>query len=85
MQEYIEQSLKDSYFKYDVDIDKNDKIITLITCTRFFGSTTSYRFKIDGKLLADDEQARLSKVTIKDNDQEIENIMKGGELNEKQA
>ncbi|MDD5888690.1 MAG: class B sortase [bacterium] len=85
MQEYIEQSLKDSYFKYDVDIDKNDKIITLITCTRFFGSTTSYRFKIDGKLLADDEQARLSKVTIKDNYQEIENIMKGGELNEKQA
>lgn len=85
LKEYIDKSLKDSYFKYDIEVDENDNIITLITCTRFFEGTTSYRFKIDGKLLKKDEKAINTEVTVKDNYKEIENIMKGGDLNENQA
>lgn len=85
LKEYIDKSLKDSYFKYDVEVDETDKIITLVTCTRFFGGTSSYRFKIDGKLLAEEEKALNVEVEVKDNYKEIENIMKGGDLNETQA
>ena len=85
LKDYLKKSLDDSYFKYDIDIDENDKIITLITCTRFFGGLKSTRFKIDGKLLEKDEKAKLSKVSTKSNYQEIEEILKGGKSNEKTA
>ena len=78
---YINKAIDDSYFKYDLEVDENDKVITLITCTRFFGDT-KYRFKIDGKLLENDEKAKLKKVTIKNNYKKIENIMRGGKINE---
>ena len=85
LKDYLKKSLDDSYFKYDIDVDENDKIITLITCTRFFGGLKSTRFKIDGKLLEKDEKAKLSKVSTKSNYQEIEEILKGGKSNEKTA
>lgn len=82
LKEYIKQAIEDSYFKYDVEVDENDKIITLVTCTRFFSGNTSYQFKVEGKLLDEEEKLKLSKVTINDNYKEIEAIMKGGEVNE---
>ena len=85
LKDYLKKSLDDSYFKYDIDVDENDKIISLITCTRFFGGLKSTRFKIDGKLLEKDEKAKLSKVSTKSNYQEIEEILKGGKSNEKTA
>lgn len=78
---YIEDSIKNSYFKYDVDVKSDDKIISLITCTRFYGET-KYRFKIDGKLLADNEKIKLRKVSKNKNYEEIEGIIRGGEENE---
>ena len=83
--EYIKKSLEDSYFKYDIEVDDNDKLITLITCTRFFGGTTSYRFKIDGKLIDKKSQKEIVHVKEKDNYKEIENIMKGGISNGTEA
>lgn len=82
LKEYIEDAKNDSYFKYDIEVDENDKIITLVTCTRFFGGTKSYRFKIEGKMIDEEEKAINAEVTIKDNYKEIENILKGGILNE---
>lgn len=84
LKDYITKAIDDSYFKYDVEVDENDKIISLITCTRFFGNAR-YRFKIDGKLLDNDEKAKLKKVTIKKNYEKIEDIMRGGEVNEENA
>ena len=83
--DYLKNSLDDSYFKYDVDVDEDDKIISLITCTRFLGGIKSTRFKIDGKLLKNDGKATLSKVSVKSNYQEIEEILKGEESNEKEV
>lgn len=85
LKEYIKKSLDDSYFKYDVEVDENDKIITLVTCTRFFEENPTYQFKIDAKLVEDDEKIKLSKVVVKDNYKAIEDIMKGGEENEEKA
>lgn len=78
---YIEDSIKNSYFKYDVDVKSDDKIISLITCTRFYGET-KYRFKIDGKLLADNEKTKLRKVSKNKSYDEIEDIIRSGEENE---
>lgn len=85
LKDYIEKSLEDSYFKYDMEVDENDKIITLITCTRFFSGTTTYKFKIDGKLVPADEKTTLSKISTKENYKKIEDMMKGGISNETEA
>ncbi len=55
--EYIERSKEDSFYQYDVDVDENDPLITLVTCTRFYGYNKSYQFKIDGRLLREGERA----------------------------
>lgn len=82
LKEYINKSIEDSFFDYNVSVDENDKIISLVTCTRFVPGTMSYRFKIEGKLLAENEKTKLSEVKIKDNYKEIEDVLKGGENNE---
>lgn len=79
---YIDQSLKDSYFKFDIDVDKNDNIITLVTCTRMFGNTSKYTFKIDARMVRDGEGTSNYEVTKKNNYNEILEIMEGDVENE---
>lgn len=49
LQKYIANSLKESYYKYDTDVSANDKILTLTTCTRFFGRSSDYVLRIDAR------------------------------------
>lgn len=81
---YIKQSKKDSFFDFEVSVDENDKIISLITCTRFFGATKSYDFKIDARLVRKNEKAINYSVKKNKNYNKIENIMRG-DNNEQQA
>ncbi len=81
---YIETTQKNSFYHYDVDVTKDDSLITLITCTRFYGSNQSYEFKIDGRLLRDGEKA--TSYNVKKNDKVYEailNKLKEGEEDEK--
>lgn len=55
----------DSYFDYDVKVTKKDKIISLVTCTRFYGGL-GYDYKIVGKLV-DKKVGIPSKVKEKKN------------------
>lgn len=55
----------DSYFNYNVKITKDDKIISLVTCTRFYGGL-GYDFKIVAKLV-DKKIGIPTKVTEKNN------------------
>lgn len=84
MKSYITQSKKDSFFDFKVDVDENDKIISLITCTRFFGATKKYDFKIDARLVRKNETATNYSVEKNKNYSKIEKIMRG-EDNEQQA
>lgn len=80
--EYINQTIKESYFKFDVDIGKNPNLITLATCTRFFGNDVLV-IKIDGVKVEDNEKIRNYKVTKNNkNYNKIEKIMKGDDKNE---
>ena len=80
--EYIEQSLKDSYFDFDIEVDETDNIITLVTCTRFYGYTNDYTFKIDARLLREGDEAKNYAVKEKQNYEEIKEVLKGGENDE---
>lgn len=76
--EYIKKAQKNSYFNYGIDVDSTDKLITLITCTRFYGDSTDYSIVIDARLERINERESNYKVT-KNNDKykKVESILKG--------
>lgn len=68
-----------SLYKYDVDVNVNDKLISLSTCTRFYGPKNDTGFYVVGRLLRDGESINHYKVTKSSNYNEIEKILKGDE------
>ncbi len=78
LKEYIDKSLKESYYDFDIDIDENDNIITLATCTRFYGYSPRYTYKIDARMVRDNEKIKNYKVEENNNYKEIQKTMKGG-------
>lgn len=56
LNEYIENSKKNSLFDYDVEVNDSDKLISLYTCTRFFGYDKAVVFRVDGRLLRKNER-----------------------------
>lgn len=84
LKEYINKSLKESYYDFDVDVDENDNIITLATCTRFYGATSKYTYKIDARMVRDKEKVENYKVKENNNYKAIKKIMEGGDENEEE-
>lgn len=82
LKNYIEEAKEDSYFDFDIEVDENDKIITLVTCTRMFGYEDKRMLKIEAKLLDDDEKSSNYSFKVKDSYNEIKEIMEGDEENE---
>ena len=68
-----------SIYDYDVDVNAKDKIITLSTCTRFYGADANIEFYVVGRMLRDGEKIDHYKVTKNKNYDEIEKILKGDE------
>lgn len=84
MKKYIDYSINSSYFKFDVDVKPTDKLITLVTCTRFFGATTDYSFVIDARMVRDKEKIKNYSLTEKKSYNKIKKIMEGDEDNEEE-
>lgn len=80
--EFIDILDKGDLYEYDVDVNEDDKFISLYTCSRFFGTGASYNFSVTGRLLRDDEVIKLSNLEKTDKYDEIVEIMKGGEEDE---
>ena len=75
LKKYIKTAKEESYFDYDVEVSEEDRIISLVTCTRFQGY--QYRdFKIDAKMI-ESKNGYNYDVSKKDNYNEIEGILKG--------
>lgn len=65
-------------YDYDVDVNNADKFISLITCTRFFGTDRYIDFVVNGRLVRENEKINDYKVSInKSNYKKIVNILKG--------
>jgi len=78
----INNYIKESLFNYDVDVNNNDKFISLITCTRFFGDN-NYDFIVNGRLLRENESIEEYDVKInKTNYKKVNDVLKGGSSNE---
>lgn len=73
---------KKNIYKYDVDVNEDDKIISLSTCTRFYGPNEKTGFYIFGRLLRDGEKMDHYRVTKSDKYKDIEKKLKGDEKNE---
>lgn len=53
---YIENAKRISIYDYDVDIDREDELISLITCTRFYGNGDKTQFVVDARRVRENEK-----------------------------
>ena len=83
---YIKKAKRESMYDIDVDVNEDDLMLTLFTCTRFYGAATSYSFRVDARKLRDGEDKVYAKVKSNKNYEKIKERMEeseSGEENEK--
>ena len=75
---YIKDAMERSLYDYHTDVNGDDDIISLITCTRFFG-IDSYKtqFRVDARKVRENEKAINSRVTKTSNYDIIEEKIGG--------
>lgn len=56
LDKYINSVRDNSIYNYNVDVNNNDDIISLITCTRFFGLNGDTLFRVDARKLRENEE-----------------------------
>ena len=78
--DFIQRSLDKSLYKYDVEVSKNEKVISLITCTRMYGNDKK-QFLVVGKMIDNDSNTTNYKVKESSNYKEVKNLMKGVDEN----
>lgn len=83
LKEFIKKVKEESIYDFSVDVNENDRVISLITCTRMFGAESREELIVVGRMVHDNE--KLSNYTVKENNnyKKIEAVMKGDEVNEK--
>lgn len=79
---FLEDLKESTIYKYKTDVNANDKLISLDTCTNFYGESNDTHFAVVGRLLRDNEKAKMVKVekTLEYNN--ILEQMKGGDSND---
>ncbi len=77
VRQYFEKALNDSYFEFDTDVKETDDLLSLVTCTRFFGSTTEYSFVVDARRVRSKESVKNYGITEKKSYNRIKKIMEG--------
>ncbi len=59
---YIKNAKKNSIYDYDIDVNSDDEIITVKTCTRYFGADSKQQFVIEARKLRENEKTMKYKV-----------------------
>lgn len=77
VKQLIDESLENSIFDFDIDVNENDTIISLITCTRMFGLSDKRNFVVDARLVREGESTRNYKVTESKKFSQVKEKMKG--------
>lgn len=62
---YIKDVKYNSIYNYDVDVNKDDELISLITCTRYFGAFEKTQFKVDARRVR--EKEKISNYSVETN------------------
>lgn len=59
---FISSAQENSLYKYDIEVNEEDKIISLITCTRYFGLYKNTQFRVDARKLRENEKIEKYRV-----------------------
>ncbi len=65
--DYIDRVRKNSIYDYDIDVNEKDTLLSLKTCTRYFGVNQNQEFTIDARLLREGEKIEAYRVTKSEN------------------
>lgn len=76
---YVDRLKKESIYDYDVSVDEDDDVISVVTCSRFFEDGKSYDFIVSGRQVRDGEKIENYKVVRNKNYEKIDDILKGDE------
>ena len=71
-------------FDFDVDVNKDDKLLVLQTCTRMFGTRDKQVFRVDARRVRENEEPKRYNVKVNDKYKDVEERMKGVDENEKE-
>lgn len=80
---YLKQIADLNIYDFDIDVNENDSLITLTTCTRMFGTNDKRQLVVVGRQLRKNEKMANYDVKPNKNYKEVENIVGGDESNEK--
>lgn len=83
MKETIDFYKKESMYDYKIDVKETDNLISLSTCTRFFGQSGKTNFHVVGRMVREDEKIDNYRVIKNKNYNEVEKKLKGDDNNEK--
>lgn len=83
--EYTKNELKNtiklykenSIYDYNIKVNEKDKILSLITCTRMYGTSADVDFVVSAKLVKNKKSLKLVKVKKNKKYDKIETVMKG--------
>ena len=73
----INKAKEYSIYDYDINVNENDTLISLITCTEMFDSYDKGNFRVDARLVREKESTANYKVKKNKNYKEVEKQMKG--------
>ena len=79
---YLEMLDEYNLYKYDVDVTKDDMMLAVSTCTRFYGNNNDWRLYVVGRLLRPGEKTDNYDVELSDNYERISKILKGDEIDD---
>lgn len=77
MDYYINYVKEKSLYNFDVEVNKDDDIISLVTCTRLYGVQQKRQFVVVGRLLHDNEKITNYSFETTDVYEDIQKLMKG--------
>ena len=80
---YVNRLLKESIYDYQVDLQDDDKVLSVVTCSRFFGDGQNYDFIVTGRLVREGEDITNYKVFRNKNYEKVDDKLKGDEKNDK--
>ncbi len=64
---YIEEAKYNSLYSYDVEVNEEDELLSLITCTRYFGLYEKTQFRVDARRVRENEKITKYKVETTSN------------------
>lgn len=82
MKDFLKIVEKETLFDFDVEVNENDKVISLITCTRMFGKEDSREFVVVARQVREDEALINYDVEETDNYKDIKEMLKGDDSDE---